>query len=80
MKFLKIIVVCPVDPHNKYNLTIPYLMDSHGVCIHSPVQGCDFFNGSETCVKCSASLNSILFKNQELYLFGANTTINPNFQ
>lgn len=80
MKFLKITVVCPATPHAKYKLTVRYTKDADGLCIHAPFDGCNFFNGSATCTKCAASLNTILYKNQELYVAGANTEINPLLQ
>ena len=80
MKFLKITVVCPAAPHSKYKLTVRYQKDADGVFVHQPIEGCDFFNGSATCTKCAASLNTILYKNQELYVAGANTEINPSLQ
>lgn len=77
MKFLNIVVVCPCDTNNKYELTIRYVEDTDGMCIHAPFQGCDYFNCSENCIKCVQSLNKILFKNQELYKSVVQQKIRP---
>ena len=67
IKFLKLTIVCPGKEYEKNDVTIRYIEDVDGLCIHSPFQGCDFFNCSENCKKCVKSLNNILFNNQELY-------------
>ena len=77
LKFLKLTIVCPDKEYCQNDVTIRYVEDTDGMCIHAPFQGCDYFNCSENCIKCVQSLNKILFKNQELYKSAVQQKIRP---